>query len=54
MNIPLLDLKAQYRSIKAEVDAAVKKVIDAQDFILGEEVRNLEKEIAEYCGARSR
>ncbi|MDD5428959.1 MAG: DegT/DnrJ/EryC1/StrS family aminotransferase [Candidatus Omnitrophica bacterium] len=52
MKIPLLDLKAQYRSIKAEVDAAVGKVVEAQDFILGEEVRSLEKEIAAYCGVK--
>ena len=52
MKIPLLDLKAQYRSIKTEIDAAVKKVADAQDFILGEEVVSLEKEVAVYCGAK--
>ena len=52
MKIPLLDLKAQYRSIKTEVDAAVKKVIEAQDFILGEEVREFEKEIAGYCSVK--
>ena len=52
MKIPLLDLKAQYRSIKVEIDAAIKKVIDTQDFILGEEVRELEKEIAAYCGTK--
>lgn len=52
MKIPLLDLKAQYQSIKAEVDAAIKKVVEAQDFILGEEVASLEKEAAAYCGAK--
>ena len=52
MKIPLLDLKAQYQSIKPEVDAAVKKVVDAQDFILGGEVRLFEKEAAQYCGAQ--
>ncbi len=52
MKIPLLDLKAQYQSIKTEVAAAIKKVVDAQDFILGEEVRQLEKEVAEYCGTK--
>jgi dTDP-4-amino-4,6-dideoxygalactose transaminase len=49
VNIPLLDLKGQYRSIKTEVDAAVKKVIETQDFILGEEVKQFEKEVAAYC-----
>ena len=52
MNIPLLDLKAQYATIRQEVEAALKKVIGNQDFILGEEVRGLEKEVAEYCGAK--
>ena len=49
MKIPLLDLKAQYKSIKTEVDAVIKKVVDAQDFILGEEVKGLESEVARYC-----
>ena len=48
MNIPLLDLKGQYRSIKTEIDEALRKVIEKQDFILGEEVRFLEEEAAEY------
>ncbi len=52
MKIPLLDLKAQYQSIKPQIDAAVQKVIDAQEFILGEEVRELEKEVAYYCGVK--
>ena len=52
MKIPLLDLKAQYATIRQEAEAAVKKVIENQDFILGEEVRNLEKEIAGYCGTK--
>ena len=52
MKIPLLDLKAQYGSIKTEIDAAVKKVADAQDFILGEEVLSLEREVAAYCGTK--
>ena len=52
MKIPLLDLKAQYQSIKTDIDAAIKKVVDAQDFILGEEVKQFEKETAEYCGTK--
>ena len=52
MKIPLLDLKAQYQSIKSEVDAAIKRVVEAQDFILGEEVRGLEKEVGHYCGTK--
>ena len=52
MKIPLLDLKAQYLSIKDEVDSVVKRVLENQDFILGEEVRNLEHEIASYCDVK--
>jgi dTDP-4-amino-4,6-dideoxygalactose transaminase len=45
---PFLDLKAQYRTIKAEIDAAIQRVMDSQHFILGPEVEGLEKEIAAY------
>jgi dTDP-4-amino-4,6-dideoxygalactose transaminase len=49
---PLVDLKAQYRTIKPEIDAAIQRVMESQQFILGPEVENLEKEIAAYCGTR--
>ncbi|MFA5142553.1 MAG: DegT/DnrJ/EryC1/StrS family aminotransferase [Candidatus Omnitrophota bacterium] len=52
MKIPLLDLKAQYQSIRNEIEAAVKKTIEEQDFILGADVKGLEKEVACYCGAK--
>lgn len=52
MNIPILDLTAQYKSIKKEVDAAIKKVVDSQHFILGPEVECFEKEVAAYCGTK--
>jgi dTDP-4-amino-4,6-dideoxygalactose transaminase len=45
---PFLDLKAQYRSIKAEIDAAIQRVMESQYFILGPEVEAFEKEVAEY------
>ncbi len=48
--IPLLDLKAQYKTIREEVKTAIDRVLDTQYFILGPEVEALEKEIAEYCG----
>jgi len=47
---PLVDLKAQYRSIKPEIDAAIQRVMDSQQFILGPEVENFEKEMTDYCG----
>ncbi len=46
--VPLLDLKAQYKTIKTEIDAAIQRVVESQYFILGPEVRALETEIAEY------
>lgn len=52
MKIPLLDIKAQYNSIKKDVDRAIKDVIDNQDFILGAEVKALESEVAEYCDTK--
>lgn len=48
MNVPLLDLKAQYASIKSEVNAAIAEVLESQYFILGPKVEQCEKAIAEY------
>jgi dTDP-4-amino-4,6-dideoxygalactose transaminase len=52
MNVPLLDLQAQYATIRDEVRAAIDRVCDSQHFILGPEVSALETEIAAYCDAR--
>src|SRR5215470_18474183 len=49
--IPYLDLKAQYRGIKDEIDAAVLRVFDSTQFILGDEVAAFEREFAVYCQA---
>lgn len=51
MNVPLLDLKAQYKTIKADVDAAVAEVFESQYFILGPKVDQCEKAVAAYSGA---
>lgn len=48
MNVPLLDLKAQYLAIKREVDAAIAEVMASQHFILGPKVEACEKAIAKY------
>jgi len=48
MRVPLLDLKAQYETIRADVDAAMARVVESQHFILGPEVEALEKEVAAY------
>jgi dTDP-4-amino-4,6-dideoxygalactose transaminase len=52
MPVPFVDLPAQYRSIKAEVDAAIQRVLDTSAFILGREVEEFERAFAEYVGAR--
>lgn len=49
MKVPLLDLKAQHQTIRAEVLAAVENVFDSQQFILGSEVEAFEREAAAYC-----
>lgn len=49
MDVPLLDLKAQYASIRSEIREAVDRVMDSQQFILGPEVEAFEAEIAAYC-----
>jgi dTDP-4-amino-4,6-dideoxygalactose transaminase len=49
--IPLVNLAAQYRSIKSEIDAAVARVLEANDFIMGGDVPAFEKEFADFCGA---
>jgi dTDP-3-amino-3,4,6-trideoxy-alpha-D-glucose transaminase len=51
MPVPFVDLQAQYRSIKSEVDAAVQRVLDTSAFILGREVESFERAFAEYVGA---
>lgn len=51
-HIPLLDLKAQYRSIKSEIDAAISEVLENGSFILGPNVEAIEKEIASLTGTR--
>jgi dTDP-4-amino-4,6-dideoxygalactose transaminase len=49
--IPFVDLKTQYSSIKDEINAAVLKVLESTQFILGDEVAALEQEFAAYCNA---
>ena len=50
--IPLVDLKAQYTGLKAEIDQAIQRVIDATAFINGPDVEAFEQEFAQFCGAR--
>lgn len=52
MTIPLVDLKAQYESIKQEIDAAISEVISKSAFIGGTFVESFEKAFAEYCNVK--
>jgi dTDP-4-amino-4,6-dideoxygalactose transaminase len=49
MKVPLLDLKEQNESLRPEIEAALGRVLDTNAFILGGEVAEFEKELAEYC-----
>ena len=48
MNVPLLDLKAQFASIKEDVEAAISEVLASQQFILGPKVEECEKAVTAY------
>jgi dTDP-4-amino-4,6-dideoxygalactose transaminase len=51
MQVPFLDLKAPYRELKDEMDAAYQRIMESGWFILGEELNAFEREFSEYCGA---
>ncbi len=51
MPVPVLDLAAEYRSLRSEIDAAVARVIDRTAFVGGDEVAGFEAEFARYLGA---
>ena len=48
--VPLLDLRALHQPLRSEILAALERVFDSQNFILGEDVHHLERQIAAYCG----
>jgi dTDP-4-amino-4,6-dideoxygalactose transaminase len=52
MKIPLIDLKAQYLSVKEEINNAVLEVLESGNYILGPNVKALEEEIASYCNTK--
>lgn len=52
MKVPLLDLRAQYKKIKDEINDALHRVLENQRFILGPEVNELESWMADYIGTR--
>jgi len=49
VKIPLLDLKSQYKTIEGEVSRVVEEVLESGHYILGQNVKALEEEIADYC-----
>jgi dTDP-4-amino-4,6-dideoxygalactose transaminase len=49
MNVPLLDLQAQYKSLKPQITKTIEAVLESQSFIMGEYVHSFEEEIGEYC-----
>jgi dTDP-4-amino-4,6-dideoxygalactose transaminase len=51
ISVPFVDLKAQYATIKEQVDSAILAAVEKGDFILGEQVSLFEKEWADFCGA---
>jgi dTDP-4-amino-4,6-dideoxygalactose transaminase len=51
-HIPILDLRPQYESLKLEIHAAITKVLERGDFIMGEEVKLFEAEVAAYLGVK--
>lgn len=52
MKVPLLDLRAQHESLRGELLAAIQRVMDTQQFVLGPDVHALEEEIARYIRAK--
>jgi len=50
MAVPLLDLKAQYRALEPRIQEAIHRVFESQQFVLGEEVASLEKELSRFLG----
>ncbi|MGL4497695.1 MAG: DegT/DnrJ/EryC1/StrS family aminotransferase [Planktothrix sp.] len=52
IKIPVLDLKPQYEQIKDEVQAAINRVLESGQFIMGPDVKLFEQEVAEYLGVK--
>jgi dTDP-4-amino-4,6-dideoxygalactose transaminase len=47
--VPFINLKAQYHSIRPEIDGAIARILESSQFVLGEAVASFEKEFAGYC-----
>jgi len=51
-DVPFVDLAAEHRELRTEIDEAMRRVIQDGSFILGRELEDFEKEFAAYCGSR--
>jgi len=52
MSVPFSNLRAEYYSLKEEIDKAIKRVIESGKFVMGRELKAFEKEFALYCGSK--
>ncbi|WP_394951830.1 DegT/DnrJ/EryC1/StrS family aminotransferase, partial [uncultured Helicobacter sp.] len=52
MNIQFINLKAQYKAYKDEIDTAIAEVLDSSAYIMGPSVGALESDLSAFCGAR--
>lgn len=52
MNIPFIDLQAQYQKYKSEIDSAIHEVLDNSQYIMGPKVKEFEENLANYSGAK--
>jgi len=52
MNIPLINLKAQFTPLRAEMLSSLERILDSQQFVLGPEVKALEEEVARYSNVK--
>jgi dTDP-4-amino-4,6-dideoxygalactose transaminase len=52
IRVPLLDLKAQYQTLRPQIEVAIREVCDSQQFVLGPKVEELERRIADYCAVK--
>jgi len=52
VNIPFLDLKAQYQNMREQVLSSIEQVLESSEFILGPNVSSFEQEIAKYLGVK--
>ncbi len=50
LNVPALDLRAQYQTIRQEIEPAVLRLMESQMFVMGPEVEQFESELGAFCG----